>query len=167
MAEWWELTIPAALALLGTWSGYWLQSHNTERQLLWQAREADKGRRFGERRTAYTDLGKTSHVLMLAASVYWSSETVLQGMAAGVRSEDDLSELEANRDKAMADFNAAGNAARDAMVSVQIVGSEGQAKIAKELDAEWEKLVREPPRSYNEFASVRDRFLAQARAELS
>lgn len=168
MAQWWELTIPAASTLLGAWSGFWWQGRSAQRQLSWQAHREDQARWFGERRTAYADLGKTSHALMLAAYVYWSSEAELREVeAAQVRSEGDLSELEANRNKALAAFNAAGDAARNAMVSVQVVGSDDQAEIAKELDAEWKKLVREPPQPYDYFASIRDRFLAQARTELS
>jgi hypothetical protein len=178
MAQWWELTIPAASTLLGAWSGYWWQSRATEKQLAWQAREADTGRRFAgrredqarwfaERRSAYADLGKTSHALMLAAYSYWASEAELREIAARRKEKDALAELEAGRDKALAAFNAAGDAAREAMVSVQVVGSEQQAKIAEELDLEWEKLVREPPESYEAFDSVRERFLAGARAELS
>ena len=163
MAQWWELTIPAASTLLGAWSGFWWQGRSAQRQLGWQAHREDQARWFGERRSAYADLGKTSHALMLAAYTYWSSEAE----AAKARPEKDLSELEANRDKALAAFNAAGDAARNAMVSVQVVGSEKQTEIAEELDAEWEKLVREPPQSYDRFTSIRDRFLAQARTELS
>lgn len=178
MAQWWELVIPAAATLAGTGGGYWWQSRSSERQLAQQAREADKSRQFaahredlarwfGERRTAYADLGKTSHEFMLAADAYWTAEVELQEAARRVREEEDLSELEVNRDKAVAHFNLVGDAMRNAMVSVQIVGSEQQAEIAEELDAEMEKMVREAPRSYDEFVSVRDRFLAQARTELS
>jgi hypothetical protein len=177
MVQWWELVIPAAATLAGAWGGYWWQSRSTERQLAQQAREADKGRQFaahredlarwfGERRVAYADLGRTSHAFMLAAYVYWSAEGELQQAATRMREEEDLSEPEVIRDKALAAFNLAGDAMRNAMVSVQIVGSEQQAKVAKELDAEMEKMVRKAPRSYDEFTSVRDRFLAQARAEL-
>jgi hypothetical protein len=178
MAQWWELVIPAALTLLGAWSGSWWQSRSTDKQLAWQANEADKSRRFtaqredqarwfDERRTAYAELGKRSHVLMLAAYGYWTCEAELQEATAHKRPGSDLSDLETHRDKALDAFNAAGDAAREAMVSVQVVASEQQAKIAEELDVEWEKMVREPPDSYDEFAAVRERFLAQARAELS
>jgi hypothetical protein len=178
MVQWWELTIPAASTLLGAWSGYWWQSRSTEKQLERQAREADEARQFaahredlarwfGERRTAYADLGRTSHAFMLAAYIYWSAEASFREGAMRTREEEDLSELEADRDKAVADFNTAGDTMRDAMVSVQIVGSERQAEVAQELDAEMEKMVREAPRSYDQFVAVRDRFLSHARAELS
>lgn len=157
MVQWWELTIPAASTLLGAWSGSWWQSHTTERQLARQEREAKESRQFTahredqalwfkERRAAYAELGRTSHAFMLAAYAYWSSE------------ED--------REKAMDEFNAAGTEMRNAMISVQVIGSEQQAGVVKELDVEMGKLVREAPRSYEKFDSLRDRFLEQARGEL-
>jgi hypothetical protein len=153
VAQWWELAIPAGATLLGGWTGAWWQSQSAARQRTWQLQDAAATRLFDERRKAYSDLGTAAFSLYAASAEYW--QLAADPGAAGE-----------HLDTSFTEFRAATDAFRTAIVAVELVGSDGQAQLARELEASYSG-VHAGPVDYARADDIRNRFLDEARRELA
>jgi hypothetical protein len=141
MAQWWELTIPAAATLAGGLIGAWAQARGSARQQRWQSSEARAQRReqerrdsavryFAERRQAYADFGKSIYDVSAAAYDVTRYGHIPPPEAAPAET---IARLEVARREAFDALTIAAQAVRAALVPLQLVGSEEQAALGNQI----------------------------------
>jgi len=143
MAQWWELTIPAAATLAGGVIGAWAQARGSARQQRWQSKEAraqrrDQARRddalryFAERRQAYADFGKAIYDVNAAAYDLTRLDAQLR-VPKGAAPAEAIARLEVARGNAFDALAGAAQALRAALVPLQLVGSGAQAVLGNQI----------------------------------